>query len=158
MLKPQVTVQQGSKEYKEYLRYLEKKDEDHKMIQAYLADPRVETVARAFASRNHVPTQKEAVNSLAVYKTPYKIYRKISFFVYIALWVALVVLIGYYFSLSQSECDAFSVWAALYLYVAATYSTLLFFMSKRFRAASFCVTTLTKHFLGLVDLNDNASH
>ena len=148
MLRPQVTVQYNSKEYREYVRYAEKEYEDRKMIKAYHADPLVARIAQDFASRNHIPNKKESMKKLSVYKIPYPIYSMCSLFLTVVLTFGGVFFMGWFFILGESYHDGFSVWAALYLYFVATFFTLSFFMDRRFKAAAFCVTLLTKKFLG----------
>ena len=99
MLRPQVTVQYDSKEYREYVRYAEKEYEDRKMIKAYLADPLVARIAQDFASRNHIPNKKESMKKLSVYKIPYPIYSMCSLFLTVVLTFGGVFFMVWFFIL-----------------------------------------------------------
>ena len=158
MLRPQVTIQPGSQEYKNYVKYIEKKYEDYKMIKAYLADPLVDRIAKAFAAKNYVPSRKQALQLLAVYKIRHSLFVKLSCIMIVLLGVGFLTLFVTYLNIEKESHDLFSVIVALYAYVVFSFLTLSFFMSRRFRAASFCVPLLTKHLLGYLNLNDITFH
>lgn len=158
MLRPQVTVQPGSQEYKNYVKYVEKKYEDYKMIKAYLADPLVVRIAKAFAARNYVPSREQALKLLSVYNIRHPLFVKLSCIMIVLLGVVSLALFTAYLNIEKEWHDLFSVIVALHAYVTFSFFTLAFFMSRRFVTASFCVTLLTKHLLGYLNLNDITFH
>ena len=116
-------------------------------------DENIEKIARYFALKKHVPSKQEALNYIAVYKTPYNLYAKLCKIANVVSFVGFLLCLLSAVLIPPSWVDAFSVFYSLFLYVVVTNFMLRYFMGLKFRSASFAAVVLTKHYLGIVDLN-----
>ena len=69
-----VFVQPGTEEYRIHLWSLERRANETKRINRYIQDEKIEKIARYFGLKKHVPSSQEALDYIAVYKTPYRFY------------------------------------------------------------------------------------
>ena len=148
-----LVIQPGSEEYKAYISSLRRAANESKRVNRFLHDENIEKIARYFALKKHVPSKQEALNYIAVYKTPYNLYAKLCKIANVASFVGFLLCVLIAVLIPPSWVDAFSVFYSLFLYVVVTNFMLRYFMGLKFRSASFAAVVLTKHYLGIVDLN-----
>lgn len=148
-----VFVQPGTEEYRIHLWSLERRANETKRINRYIQDEKIEKIARYFALKKHVPSSQEALDYIAVFKTPYRLYKPLCNIANVASCIGFLLFLFVALFIPEGWLNAFSVVYSLFLYFVATSFLFQYFMSLRFNSASFAAVALTKHYLGIIDLN-----
>lgn len=146
-------IQPGTEEYRAYIRSLQRRADESKRINRFLQDEKIEKIARYFALKKHVPSNQEVLDYIAVYKTPYRLYYQLCKIANVVSFVGFLLCLLVAVLIPSSWIDAFSVFYSLFLYLVATNFLIRYFMGLKFRSASFAAVALTKHYLGIIDLN-----
>ena len=123
------------------------------LIKAELDNEKIEKIARYFALKKHVPSSQEALDYIAVFKTPYRLYKPLCNIANVASLIGFLLFLFVALFIPEGWLNAFSVVYSLFLYFVATSFLFQYFMSLRFNSASFAAVALTKHYLGIIDLN-----